>query len=82
MSPVETVTVSIQNHYEDGHSSEHEITAPAPADRTEAALEEWFEEHVWPHTGDGHSTTMNAVYSASITRACSTELIGITHEWN
>lgn len=72
-------TVKIHNAYSDGHESTHEALVPAPA--TGQDLDEWFEDEVWPKTGDGTGVDKNACYTATII-ACDVEAhLGVEREW-
>jgi hypothetical protein len=75
------VTVHIENVYEDGHSSERdvELTTPSPIN------EGWWEDAVWPETGDGHvsedAAAQGSYYTATIIRSDNPELLGQSREW-
>jgi hypothetical protein len=69
------VTVHIENDYEDGHHSELDIELPA----RDVIDEDWWQEIVWPHTGDGHAG--NSCYTATITKADDPTLLNRTWEW-
>lgn len=72
-----TVIVRIENAYEDGYRSESDVELPAP----DADLEQWWDEVVWPLTGDpGHGLNLNACYTATII-AAEPDLIGLSMEW-
>lgn len=71
------VTVKIENDYSDGHTSTREVTVGSPTP-TES-LDEWFENVVYEHTGDGHGG--DACYTATILAAGDKQLVGKTHEW-
>ena len=75
------VTVHIENDYADGHRSECDVTLAAPASADPGDLAAWFEETVWPHTGDGHDPEISSSYTATISRADDPALRGISHEW-
>jgi len=74
----QTVIVHIENDYEDKYHSEFdvELAAPDPSD-----IEQWWEDVVWPHTGDGHGENLNACYTATITSADDSSLHGQSFEW-
>jgi hypothetical protein len=76
-----TVTVRIENTYEDGHESVLEVEVESPEVPTD--LEEWWEERVWEHTGDGHAlgSGMGAWYEATIIEADDASLVGLSMEW-
>jgi hypothetical protein len=77
------ITVRITNHYSDGHHSEHQVTVPAPT----GSLEDWWEDEVWPHTGDGHGAddeNLGVCYTATIISAGkgdNPQLVGEENEW-
>jgi len=79
----ETVVVRIVNTYEDGHEScsEHRVVAP------QGDLAEWWEEVVFPLTGDGHGAAnpnLGTCYEATVI-ACDQEehpgLLDESWEW-
>lgn len=77
-----TITVRIENTYEDGHesTSEHELDAPEDPEN----LEDWWEDFVWELTGDGYGADnpkLGAWYEATIIRADDVSLVGQTQEW-
>lgn len=41
----------------------------------------WWDEEVWPHTGDGHGQSESAWYDAEIIEAADESLVGQTYEW-
>lgn len=73
------VVVRIENAYSDGHQSDREVPVDAPS----GELEAWFEEKVFPLTGDGHGigNDLGSCYVATIVRADDASLVGATHEW-
>jgi len=74
------VTVRIHNAYSDGHESTHEVEVAVPA----GPLEEWWEDEVWPETGDGHGADnedLGTCYTATIILAEDLRLLGANHEW-
>lgn len=71
-----TVIVRIENDYEDGYRSERDVELPAPT----ADVEAWFDDVVWPLTGDGHGANLNACYTATII-AADAALLGLSMEW-
>lgn len=77
------VTVHIENWYSDGHESERTIHLPAPTGDISGDLDEWFNEAVFPHTGDGHGTdsSLGSCYTASIVDAADKTLVGKSFEW-
>jgi hypothetical protein len=77
-----TVTVRIENTYEDGHESVVEVEVETPADPTD--LEDWWDDTVFEHTGDGHGADnpkLGAWYEAKITRADDEKLVGMSMDW-
>lgn len=80
------VTVRIENDYEDGHSSQREVVLDAPDNLDFAAglsLEDWWEEVVFPETGDGHGadSDLGSCYTATITACPNAALVGQSTEW-
>lgn len=67
------VTVELSNTYADGHASTRLTTLPAPEDD----IEQWWEDVVWPETGDGHQG--DAHYRARIVRGPG--LLTLSQEW-
>ncbi len=73
-----TVTVRIENAYGDGHESERTVTVLAPT----GDLETWWEDTVWPETGDGHGVAgMGSCYTATVIAAHDPALVGRSREW-
>lgn len=76
-----TVTVRIEDTYEDGHSAIHEHEVEAPEDDD---LEDWWDEEVFEHTGDGHGAKhpkLGSLHEARIIRADDPTLVGKEMEW-
>jgi hypothetical protein len=72
------ITVKIENAYSDGHESKHEVLVEPPT----GALDEWFEDVVFPHTGDGHGIGGGgSCYVATIIACDDAALLGETYEW-
>lgn len=74
--------VLIENSYSDGHESSRTVELPDPNGRL--SLDEWWEDVVWPETGDGHGidNDIASVYTATITEAPEhADLVGLTREW-
>jgi hypothetical protein len=74
------VTVRIGSHYADGHSSVRQVTLEAP---TSDGLEAWWEDVVYPETGDGHGERfpkLGHCYDAEVI-AGDPLLVGLTREW-
>lgn len=77
------VSVLIENTYSDDHRSVETVTVPAP-DPAAPDLEDWWEEAVFPHTGDGHGIgrpDLGSHHTATITEAEDATLVGLDHEW-
>jgi hypothetical protein len=76
-----TLKVHIENYYEDGHESTSDelVEAPGPGE----SLEDWWEDVVFPLTGDGHGENMNSSYTATIIEAdpANAHLVGQSNEW-
>lgn len=78
-----TVTVRIENAYTDGHESEVDVELEAPEDPAE--LGEWWDDVVFPHTGDGHGAEkpgLGSYHIARIDRADDESLVGQSMEWS
>ena len=76
------VTVRIENTYSNGHESENEVFLyPEP---TLDALDEWWEDEVYPHTGDGtgEDSSLGSFYTATIIAAGNPALLHQTREWD
>ncbi len=79
MTGARTVKVRIVSTYEDGHESERAVVLPAP---TGGDLDTWWEEAVWPETGDGHgSSGLGSCYTATVVAATDPALVGQSREW-
>lgn len=95
-------TVKIENYYEDGHESTHEVELDGPecpghpADEYGPAgvetfcdgtclngLDDWWDEVVWPETGDGHGkdNDLGTCFVGTIVKSNVRELVGKTYEW-
>lgn len=62
-----TVLVEIENSYADGHESTVQVRVAPPADPDdEEEVDDWWNNTVFPLTGDGHSETMNSSYEAKV----------------
>lgn len=62
-----TTKVKIENDYEDRSHSERVVEIDSePASHDDDVIIDWFEEHVWPQTGDGTGANMSACYTATI----------------
>ena len=73
----DVVTVKIENVYSDGHQSSREVQAPGPV----GVLGDWWEEVIWPLTGDGSGEDLDANYTATIIACAHPGLLGKTYEW-
>lgn len=71
-----SVTVRIENAYSDGHTSTRTVEVEAPKDDTIGSdLDEWWEEAVFEHTGDGHGAGgLGSCYTATV--------VGVKHEYD
>jgi len=76
-----STTVRIQNTYSDGHSSERTVELVDP-DVDLGSLDDWFEDVVFPETGDGHHGADGSCYTATIVTTPDVELVGKTYEWS
>ena len=73
-----TVIVRIENAYSDGHESQTDVPVRAPG----GDIEEWWQDEVYPHTGDGHGVDgLGSYYKATIIHADEEELVGLSMEW-
>jgi len=74
-----STVVKIENAYSDGHLSEHEVKLDTPT----GDVEEWFDEVVYEHTGDGHGIDNDLGYCHTATVIASDDpgLLGQTYEW-
>lgn len=77
------VKVKITNDYSDGHHSETEVDIDAPDSLRAHDLDDWFQDRVFPHTGDGHGIDFDggSCYTATIIDARNPVLVGAEHEW-
>jgi hypothetical protein len=78
-----SVTLKIENTYEDGHESSRLVNVEEP--ESFAALEQWWEDVVYPETGDGHGEKhpkLGCLFEATILDAADTSLCGLTMEWS
>jgi hypothetical protein len=74
------VTVLLENTYSDGHHSERTVELEAPT----GDLDEWWEDIVFPETGDGHGIDADcgSCYTATVLAApAHPELVGLSEEW-
>lgn len=93
-----SVIVKIENDYSDGHHSEHTVELDSPScyghrdihsgetfhcdGTSDNELADWWEEVVYPHTGDGHGADndVGSCYTATIIHGPA-RLLGETTEW-
>lgn len=75
-----SVRVRIENAYEDGHESSREVELEPP----EGDIEAWWEDVVFPETGDGHAigNDMGSFYTATVIAADDPQLVGLVNEWD
>jgi hypothetical protein len=75
--------VHIENDYEDGHHSEKVVEVKAFVNDDDFALECWWADEVYPHTGDGHGADgLGSFYTATIIGPADSPLVGETAEWS
>lgn len=82
---MQKITVKIENAYSDGWESKSEVVVDAPDDLGwMGGLEDWFQDAVYPHTGDGHGADndLGSVYVATIIAADEPGLVGVKYEWS
>jgi hypothetical protein len=84
------VTVRIENYYSDGHESKHEVEVEfnnaVYSVFSDDDIEEWFQDVVFDHTGDGHGDgshgKLGSCYVATVLKAETyPELVGKNTEW-
>lgn len=80
-NPVETVKVKIENSYADGHESETTVTVEPPEAFDEATLDDWWNNVVFPHTGDGYSESMSSSAEATVLEGPQ-DLVDETYGWD
>lgn len=77
--------VHIENAYEDGHESAQIVLVSAPDSVLFVdELEQWFEDKVFPFTGDGHGENgMGSCYTATLWKASGdlNRFAGYEKEW-
>ena len=82
--PLITVSLAIENTYEDGDMIATEVTdalIPAPPAAEDAdAQDAWEQEHIFSFTGTGR-TTGDAWYDVTVTACSDPALIGRTYEF-
>lgn len=72
--------VRITNTYPD-RSNAVTVTVQSPWTWPDG-LEGWWEDTVFPHTGDGRGASQYAIYSAEVTDSDVPDLIGAKYEWD
>lgn len=75
------VLVRIDNNYEDGHKSTATQTVRPPV--VGESVEDWWENAVFPFTGDGHgmrNPKLGSLHEATVTKGPDW-LVGQTKEW-
>jgi hypothetical protein len=72
------ITVRIENAYSDGHGSTREVELPEPT----LDWASWWEDVVWPETGDGHAIGDPHVGSCYTATIIGGEFDGKSHAWN
>lgn len=75
--------VRIENYYSDGHRSKRDVTLDEPTIDGQEALDDWFSEVVYQHTGDGHGADndLGSCYVATVITAADPGLVGKSCEW-
>jgi hypothetical protein len=72
------VTVRIENWYSDGHESKSDVVL----DYGGEPLDDFWQDVVFPHTGDGHGIDgLGSCYTATIIAADDPQLLGENTEW-
>lgn len=56
-------------------------TVPTPIPRP-AELADWWEDIVWPLTGDGSGSREYAIYNAVVIESDIPALVGLSYEWD
>ncbi|MFD7161409.1 hypothetical protein ACFV9C_42960 [Kribbella sp. NPDC059898] len=72
---------SIENFYPDRQSWAY-VVVECPADLTPEGIEDWWEDVVFPHTGDGRGQREYAIYTATVMVSDLPELAGLVCEWD
>lgn len=76
--PAGHVTVRVESSYSDGHSSCVWVAVDAPG----ANPEDWWEDIVFGHTGDGHGVAkVGYCYTATMVAAADVTMVGVEREW-
>ena len=75
------VRIRVTDTYEDGHEAVHEHDVDAPDDVDD--LEQWWEDEVFQHTGDGHGVKHPKLGSMHVVIVIGgpAELLGKEMEW-
>lgn len=69
--------VKIENVYDDGHCSERTIALAVP----EGDLDDWWQDEVFDHTGDGHGAGSTGSCLTATVVGGPTSLLGMSNEW-
>ncbi|GAP61340.1 hypothetical protein AHiyo1_50330 [Arthrobacter sp. Hiyo1] len=74
--------VWIENTYSDGHESTTEVWLTPPAGDSAQKLEDWWQDEVFEHTGDGHGadSSLGSLLTATVLSGPA-HLVGQTFEW-
>jgi hypothetical protein len=78
-----TITLRIENRYEDGSEIETTsvVTVPLPLPEEDTAeRSDWEYDHIFPETGTGQESG-DAWYDVEITDSTAPELVGLTFEF-
>ncbi|GAC58391.1 hypothetical protein GOHSU_38_00300 [Gordonia hirsuta DSM 44140 = NBRC 16056] len=77
------ITFRFVDVYDDEpHVQLETLMAPPPPIATPTELNEWADDHVFPHTGDGKAIDKDAAYFAEVTVCDSQpELVGVEFAW-
>ena len=72
-----SVTVLIESSYACGHTCARVLALPAPA----GPLSDWWDESVWPETGDGRHPSTAASYAATVVASTDPAFVGHRRVW-
>ncbi|WP_394941161.1 DUF3846 domain-containing protein [Psychromicrobium sp. YIM B11713] len=75
--------IRIENTYCGSHESTTEVWVIPPADNSTKDLEEWWQDEVFKHTGDGHGTdgSLGSLLTATVLSGPA-HLLGQSFEWS
>jgi hypothetical protein len=76
-----TTTVEIENGYVNGDVVVNTVEVETFDPDVHDDLDQWWEDEVFPLTGDGRHGSMDAYYEATVTDSDRDELVGETHDW-